>query len=274
MKLICYADDSGTHDSTGVQKGARQGVVGGIIAPASEWPQFSRAWRAVLTKHKAGYFHFAEWRAASAIARGKRRPTRDDMKSTFNGWAEEALRSLLLDLARIAGAKLSVGGFVLTKEYYLAKAAGNLPAEADPYEHGLEQFFAEVLSSIHALRAPWKRAQIDFIFDQSDNPEWKRAVNDCFARYRAKYPTFSTVDFRDKKVELPLQAADMVAYRSRRLTDQWVDNNIDGDGFQDSVELTNALFSSVFTHFQQNKAATLEAYINGTLGYEYFGKQG
>jgi hypothetical protein len=53
MKLICYADDSGTHD---------QGLLGGIIAPASEWPQFSRAWQSVLIKHKADYFHFAEWR--------------------------------------------------------------------------------------------------------------------------------------------------------------------------------------------------------------------
>jgi hypothetical protein len=147
-----------------------------------------------------------------------------------------------------------------------AKATGDLPAQADPYEHGLEQFFAEVLSSIHTLRAPWKRAQID-------KPEWKRVANDCFARYKAKYPTFATFRLKDKRLEHPLQAADMVAYRSRRMTNQWVDNNIDGDGFQDSVEFTNALFSSVFTHFQQNKSALLEAYINGTPGYEYFRKQ-
>jgi hypothetical protein len=274
MKLSCYADESGTDDPTGAMKGAGQGFVGGIIAPASEWPQFSRAWQSVLIKHKAEYFHFAEWRAASEVARGKRHPTQDDVESTFNGWTEESLRSLLLDLATIAGGKLSVGGFVRTKEFHLAKAAGELPAQADPYEHGLEQFFAEVLSSIHALRAPWKRAQIDFIFDQSDKPEWKRVVNDCFARYKAKYPTFATVRLKDKRLELPLQAADMVAYRSRRMTTHRADNNVEGDGFQDSVEFTNALFSSVFTHFHQNKTTMFEAYIDGTVGYEYFRKHG
>jgi hypothetical protein len=51
-----------------------------------------------------------------------------------------------------------------------------------------------------------------------------------------------------------------------------VDNNVNGDGFQDSVEFTNALFSSVFIHFKQNKAAMLDVYINGMAGYEYFRK--
>ena len=66
MNLLCYADDSGTHDSTGELKGAKQGLVGGIIAPVAEWPQFCRAWQAVLTKYNARYFHFCEWKAASA----------------------------------------------------------------------------------------------------------------------------------------------------------------------------------------------------------------
>ena len=274
MKLVCYADDSGTHDPTGELKGAEQGIVGGVIAPASEWPQFVRDWQKVLDKHKAQYFHFAEWRYASAIARKKRRPTRDDLKSTFNGWSEESLRTLLIELARLSGAKLSVGGFVLTKEYHLAKSTGDLPAEADPYEHSLEQFFAEVLSSIHQLRAPWKRAHITFIFDQTSKAGWTQAVNGCFARYQDKYPTFSSVAFADKKIELPLQAADMVAYRSRRMAGQWVENDTDGDGFQDSRELTEALFKSVFTHFEQHKQAMLSSYIGGRMGYDYFRKYG
>ncbi|MGC3961491.1 MAG: DUF3800 domain-containing protein [Verrucomicrobiota bacterium] len=196
------------------------------------------------------------------------------MKSTFNGWPEESLRALLLDFGKLVGSKLSVGGFVLTKEYHLAKSTGDLPPEADPYEHSLEQFFAEVLDIIHTLRAPWKRAHIDFIFDQSDNPDWKRVVNDCFARYKAKYPTFATIDFKNKKEELPLQAADMVAYRSRRIANQWVDNNPDGDGFQDSFEFTDALFRSVFVHFKQNKSDLIKAYLNGTMNYDNFRKGG
>jgi len=274
MKLVCYADDSGTHDPTGELKGAKQGVVGGIIAPASEWPQFCRNWQAVLTKYNAPYFHFCEWRAASAIARGKRRPTNDDKKNPFNGWSEESLDALLLDLALIAGAKMTVGGFVLTNEFHLAKTGGDLPAAADPYEHGLEQFFAEVLSSIHHLRAPWKRGRISFIFDHSDKPGWRRAVNDCFTRYKAKFPTFAAVSFEHKKVALPLQAADMVAYRSRRIASQWVEGGSDGEGFVDNRKFTETLFRAVFAHFHQHKEDWYRAYLAGTLSYNYFRKHG
>jgi hypothetical protein len=274
MRLICYADDSGTHDPTGEQKGAEQGIVGGIIAPESDWPQFCRDWRAALVKHDAPHFHFCEWRAASAIARGKRRPTNDDKKNPLNGWTEARLNALLMDLAWIAGAKLTVGGLVLTKEFHLAKTCGDLPAEADPYEHSLERFFAEVLSSIHGLRAPWKRAKISFVFDQSDKLDWRRAINDCFARYKAKYPTFASLSFADKKSHLPLQAADMVAFRSRRIASQWVEGGPGGEGFVDDREFTERLFRSVFMHFHRHKDELYLEYMAGTLGYNYFRKHG
>ena len=176
--------------------------------------------------------------------------------------------------SRVAGAKLTVGGFVLTKEFHLAKTSGDLPAAADPYEHSLEQFFAEVLSSIQELRAPWKRAQISFVFDQSDKLEWRRAVNDCFARYKAKYPTFAAVSFTDKKSHLPLQAADMVAFRSRRIASQWVEGGPDGEGFVDDREFTERLFRSIFVHFHQDKDEWYRAYMAGTLSYDYFRKHG
>ena len=274
MKLLCYADDSGTHDPTGEQKGAKQGLIGGIIAPSAEWPQFNRDWQDVLIKYNAPYFHFCEWRAASAVARGKRRPTNDYSKNPFSGWPETTLNALLLELARIVGAKLTVGGFVLTKEFHLAKTNGDLPRTADPYEHGLEQFFAEVLGSIHQLRAPWKRAGVYFVFDQSDKPDWKRALHDCFSRYRAKYPTIQSVSSEAKNKAIPLQAADMVAYRSRRITSQWADGTQNSEGFEDSREFTEALFKSTFDIFLRHKDAMLSAYISGRLGFDYFRTHG
>lgn len=102
-------------------------------------------------------------------------------------------------------------------ERFPAGVDTNNAAEAQQLvEHGVEQFFAEALSlyGIHRLRAPWKRAQVSFVFDRSNKPEWVLAVNDCFARYKVKYPTFATVVFEGKKVAIPLQAADMVAYRA------------------------------------------------------------
>lgn len=66
----------------------------------------------------------------------------------------------------------------------------------------------------------------------------------------------------------------MVAYRSRKLAGQWVENDMDGDGFQVSQEFTEMLFRPVFAHFRQHKEAMFGAYVSGKLEYEYFRKNG
>ncbi len=99
-------------------------------------------------------------------------------------------------------------------------------------------------------------------------------MNECFTRYKAKYPTFATVAFEDKKLALPLQAADMVAYRSRRIASQWADGVKDGEGFEDNREFTKTLFNSAFAYFDQHKEAVFRAYSSGSLDYDYFRKHG
>jgi hypothetical protein len=77
MKLVVYADESGTHDNTGTQQGSREAILAGIVAPSEEWRTFCRAWQSALNKYSAPYFNFREWSAASAVARNKRKATRD-----------------------------------------------------------------------------------------------------------------------------------------------------------------------------------------------------
>jgi hypothetical protein len=55
-----YADESGTQDETGQEKGSEVPVVAGYIATANYWVKFCGEWQSVLNKYKAPYFHNRE----------------------------------------------------------------------------------------------------------------------------------------------------------------------------------------------------------------------
>ena len=52
--LIAHIDESGTHDK------AKSIAVGGLVARASAWSKFSKAWGKVLKDAGASYYHAAE----------------------------------------------------------------------------------------------------------------------------------------------------------------------------------------------------------------------
>jgi hypothetical protein len=274
MNLVVYADESGTHDKTGSQKGSREAIVGGIVAPTEDWAKFRNSWQAVLNRYSAPYFHFSEWSTASAVARNKRTPSVAFQKNPFRGWKLESLDALLLDLAKVAGSgnKVIVGASVFTKDFHQEKLSGNIPDDANPYAYCLDQFFAEVLGNIQQQRAPWKRTPLSFVFDQSDNLDWVQAIQNSFACYKAKYRTFTTLAFADKKdpQHLPFQAADMVAYRARQITSLWVE----GEPLVGSPELAEALFKSTFDFLNTHKDVVLRAHLYGALDYEYYKRHG
>jgi len=267
VKIVVYADESGTHDITGVQKGSREAIIAGIMAPLDEWLGFCRFWKAVLDKYGAQYFHFTEWRTASAVARKTQEPHSAFKSNPYRGWTEDKLESFLIELATLAGSgnKLTVGGSVYTKLFHDEKLAGNLPDTADPYEHCADQFFAEVVGAITQQRAPWKRQPISFFFDQSDRRDWIRAVMTMFQAHKKQHRTFREIEFADKKLaqHLPLQAADMVAYRLRAITGFWVD----GDSSKVWAKLDEALFKSTFAFLDTHKSDVFRAYLRGELNH-------
>lgn len=48
----------------------------------------------------------------------------------------------------------------------------------------------------------------------------------------------------------------------------------DGEGFEDNHEFTETLFRTVFAHFSHHKDSMRDAYLAGSLDYEYFKKHG
>src|ERR1035438_981481 len=267
VKLVIYADESGTHDNTGVQKGSREAIIAGIVAPIEDWAGFCRLWKLVLDKYGAQYFHFTEWRTASAVIRKTREPGSAFKNNPYRDWTEDKLDSFLIELATLVGSgnKLLVGGSVYTKVFNEEKLAGNLPDTADPYEHCADQFFASVIGTIMEQRAPWKRQPISFFFDQSDRRDWVNATMTMFQAHKKQRRTFREIAFADKKLapHLPLQAADMVAYRLRQIGSFWVDE----DYSKTWVKLDEVLFKSTFDFLDTHKAEIFRAYLRGELDH-------
>lgn len=113
MKIIVYADESGTHDQTGTQPGSEVAVIAGYVAKVDSWIKFCKDWGAVLKKHNAPYFHFREFAEASSVVRGKREASSQFKNNPYFGWEIDRLDNFLFDLAEVAaaGSKVPVGGY-------------------------------------------------------------------------------------------------------------------------------------------------------------------
>jgi hypothetical protein len=270
VKLVAYVDESGTHDKTGKLEGSREVVVAGWVAWRDEWVNFCSDWQAVLNKYDAPYFHFKEWSAASAIIRKKRKPFSEFKQNPYRGWKLKDLDRFLQELANIAGSgnKIMIGGYVNTLEFHKAAMSPSIdpriiPSGGDPYKHCLDQFFKEFLIEVQQQWPYWTEP-VSFFFDQSNNPEWRNAVVGAFYSYKDKDSRLAVVSFADKKSKehLPLQAADMIAYRCRQIAGKYIDQGMLGN---ELPELDKALFKGPFKVFEANKEKLFLAYISGLL---------
>jgi hypothetical protein len=167
-------------------------------------------------------------------------------------------------LAGIAGSgnKLLVGDFVDTEHFHESKLTGGASIGANPYEKCIKGLFAQCLAVINTQRASWKNLPVSFIFDTPANKEWKLAVEDAFHSHQKDHPRW-TLAFADKTGVLPLQAADMVAYRTRVITGKWIDDDLSGQW----TDFDMALFKPVFDFCEAHRDEVLRAFLLGKLRY-------
>jgi hypothetical protein len=231
VSIVVYADDSGTHDRTGKQPGSRVAIAAGFAAPIDEWVKFRKDWQAVLTKYDAPYFHFKEWAVASAIVRKKRPTFREFLKTNpYAGWKLKKLDDFLYALAAIAGDgnKIPiVGNFHVARHHRIMSElklkVGPIPYDNNPYNYCLNDFYRSFIQEVE-IQWPGVNDPVTFIFDQTNKREWLNAIHDGFAFYQAKDARFKDLAFGARKDarHLPLQAADMVAYLVRQVTEKHV----------------------------------------------------
>lgn len=209
VKIVIYADESGTHDPTGKQIASDVPVVGGYMAPRNKWPQFCDDWKAVLDKHKVSYFHYSEWRDALSAVQQKRPPKKKN--NPYSRLHEYQLYELLYDLAEIAGRQVPCGGYINLPEV-------NKINKGYVYAPVFTTFFDDLLD---AIKEHWPNLSddIDLFLDQNTDQEWENAFRDAHRSCQKRDSRIAGIAFVDKKKfpHWPLQAADMSVYRARQL---------------------------------------------------------
>jgi hypothetical protein len=248
--VIVYADESGTHDPGGNQKGSQHPTIAGFAAPPSEWSKLCVDWRAILNSYDAPYFHSRELRAAKAALEHGKEVTAKLKKNPYFGWSIDKMDKFLMILARVAGRgnKVMIAGAIKIPVFNKLKIElsvnnpNNIELGDNPYKYCFGEFF----NSYH--KETWHRwgdfkCPVSFFFDQHDDPEWREAVHEVFEGFKTKDHRMTEISFADKKKEphLPLQAADLLAYNIRRHAEQSTNDTFDLD------ELDRALFKNLAT---------------------------
>lgn len=222
VNLVAYTDESGTDGRSEVL------IVGGLVGLREDWVGFCKKWQKVLNDHSAKYFHFREWSAASAVARKTRVPSSDFENNHYRTWGQSELDDFLLKLAEVAmsNGRFVVGGYVPQIQLRADQANGKTKTTASAEELCVDQFFDSVVATIERVRRVLRRQGISFFFDHSKDKKWKNIVRDAYDVSCQKYKQFKSLTIVNRGLKervaagdvefLPLQAADMVAYRLRQ----------------------------------------------------------
>ena len=212
--VIAYLDESGTHDPRGKKKGAEVPVIAGYMAKKEEWESFCPDWKAVLDKYNAPFFHYFE-----LIDHDERQT---NPKNPYYGWDDEKADAFVYELAEIAGRQIPlVGHYNLKKHKEQFK-----DDETYSYAYVMEIFFRDFVKKVEE-HYPYLNCQIDFFLDRNSDPRWRNAFDEVSLEYQKDFPWIGGISFQNKKdlPHWPLQAADMIAFRARRLASQFFDQN-------------------------------------------------
>jgi hypothetical protein len=198
MALQAYFDDSGRDDPPVF-------VLAGYVARAEQWAAFSDEWSAALAADPAiDYFKMQEAFSASG---------------QFEGWSRHAIDGKLLLLANIIPRYVlqGLGVTVLHNEYNEVMRGQFAPQLDRPY---LFLYNSAVTSTLSWVRQKYPNEKVDFIFDE------QQAEGD-FASGLIRQVIAAVPDEAKKNIgrspvpgndrdDLPLQAADMLAWHLRR----------------------------------------------------------
>jgi hypothetical protein len=209
MALQAWIDDSGSEPQSTFF------VLGGFVAQHDQWAAFSDQWQAVLDQSpKLEYFKMNE----AFRLRGQ--------FDTRRGWTEENRDRRVMEFTEIIRdhAIVRVSASIQHADYTRYIASIPMPvrklAVDNPYVQLADQLILAVAvkSDLHGLNQP-----CDFYFDEQQDFSAELIAN--WADFKALIKTSgraglyeligSQPSFRDEKIFLPLQAADLYAWHVR-----------------------------------------------------------
>jgi len=177
-------------------------VLAGYLASASQWDAFNTEWqRALDLQPQIRYFKSSE---------------AESLKRQFGGFTREQSRSKIDLLIKVIQKNIELALSVRVRQKnYDEIIKSNVPPEWDNAYYFLFPAFIAAATSIEKYFG--SGSSIEFIFDSQEQFEKpSRKLYQQMLEMRHFAGRVSDVIYRDEKKELPLQAADLVAWQTRR----------------------------------------------------------
>lgn len=214
MGLVCSVDESGTHDPTGRQVGSGVAIMAGCLADRHEWAALEGPWNRVLQEYRVPVLHMSEFSAQ------QHNPQKD--RSPYYGWSNERCDKFVSELCQVVSRHRihKIGRGVHVDDYHQA-FSDDLKQVFHPWMFCFWQLMAEFVSlkgsRIAAVLNPGE--QVAFLFDQ--HKEFGPKAHALFLRFKELLDDdglLGSITFvSDKESCIPVQVADLVAFRTRKL---------------------------------------------------------
>lgn len=194
-----YFDESGTHASSPVI------CVAGCISTAEQWSLFQSEWNEILVEAGVEVFHMSEF---------------ESRRGPYKDWDNEKRRYVQGRLLKIIQERVAVGiATCVVKSDY-----NKVMTPARRYTHDGPYAFCATMCFAYA--AAWAEGQgyaqsIPYVFEDGvlERKEVREQFTNAYKHARARqYFRLISLTWGDKKMYVPLQAADILAYEIYKQT--------------------------------------------------------
>ncbi len=202
MILKVFADESFTN---------KVETLCGFVATTDYWEKFERKWNSVLWDFRADYFHFREFSNPHLYS---------TPGNAYYGWTAAKRDRFLNELTIVLSEEAVAVGGVLDFVKFRSLAKEYEAKDGDHIEMLIAQFYVHVSQQ---LNSHWPKfdGQVLFVFDETSKLEWKSVIHKIHSKAQNFDKRIGHISFEDDRRCPPLQAADLFAYISRQIAENY-----------------------------------------------------
>jgi hypothetical protein len=211
MGLVCFADESGTHDPTGQQKGSEVCGVAGYLFPEELGPILEDRWQQTLRSFGVTAFHMREFNARGREAQDPNWP--------YFGWTQEKKDAFIKALASLMRIAIATGAMIHVDDYDRVLSRKIKAFYQHPYHLAFQLFLAKICNQLDDFAGTIFPGQdVAFFFDQQDQFSQVASKTFCqLKRYQDPNGRLGSITFVSSRQYILLQAADLLAARLRKI---------------------------------------------------------